>query len=731
MQYLHRRCALGAAIFLTLGGFVTFHLTPVHAQRIAAGSVIPRPAGMNVIQHVVFIVKENRSFDTYFGTFPGADGATSGMLSNGQVIPLGRTPDQMMNDIDHSWYDGIAAINGGAMNGFDLIWGANINNNYLAYTQMTSADIPNYWAYAKTYALGDRMFSSMQSESFPNHLYTIAATAGGALNIPHSALYPHGPPKGTGWGCDEDPSTVVTVLNLQGLINTVFPCFEYQTLADTISAAGLSWRYYAPTAGQTGYNFSTYNAIKHIRNGPAWAQNVVPVAQFIADAQSGNLPAVSWLVAGAENEHPPSSTCFGENWTVNNLNALMSGPNAANTAVFIVWDDFGGFYDHVPPPTVDQYGLGPRVPLLVISPYARPGYISHTQYEFSSVLKFVEELFGLPTLTTRDANSNDITDAFDFFQTPTPPLILKTRACPVLPINHLSLGTQALGTTSPVTTIPISNFKATPLSITGVTATGDFTQTNDCPASLTLNTGCTVSIQFSPTAPGIRKGSIVVTDSASNSPQVTQLYGTGSRLLVAKSSGGISFQTPQLLGTSASQAVLMNNIGSSPIRITSVSASNDFSARSNCPATLRAGAACTATVTFAPTKSGPRWGYLTIVSDDPGSPVSIRLLGKDGTAVGFSAQNLAFPAQAVGSSSAPQTIVITNAGGSPVNFGPIASTGDFSQANTCAAGLAVGASCSVVVTFSPTLTGSRTGTVTLVDSDATSPQTITLTGTGN
>jgi phospholipase C len=256
---------------------------------------------------------------------------------------------------------------------------------------------------------------------------------------------------GVGWGCDDDPATQVTVMATEGDISKEFPCFEFQTLADSLTTAGVSWKYYAPSKGEPGYVFSTYNAINHIRNGPAWIKNVVPDTQFAIDAQNGNLPAVSWLVTGKQNEHPPNSTCYGENWSVANMNALLGGPDGASSATFLVWDDFGGFYDHVPPPSIDTYGLGPRVPLLIISPYARSGRITHPRYEFASVLKFIEERYGLPALSERDANANDITDAFNFKQAPLPPLILQQRDCPILSTARLSMGYQAVGTTSGVT----------------------------------------------------------------------------------------------------------------------------------------------------------------------------------------------------------------------------------------------------------------------------------------
>ena len=152
----------------------------------------------------------------------------------------------------------------------------------------------------------------------------------------------------------------------------------------------------------------------------------------MTDAANGNLPTVSWIVTPAKvSEHAPASVCVGENWTVEMLDALMKGSNWSSTAVFLTWDDFGGYYDHVKPQQIDGYGLGFRVPLIVISPYAKKGYIDHTQYEFSSMLRFAEDTLGLQTLTGRDHGANNMMGTFDFSQSPRPPLTLQQRTCHV------------------------------------------------------------------------------------------------------------------------------------------------------------------------------------------------------------------------------------------------------------------------------------------------------------
>jgi len=382
----------------------------------------PRRKGMGRIKHIVFIVKENRTFDNYFGTFEGADGATSGVISTGEMVALGQGPDRTPRDIDHSYQAAVTAIDGGAMDQFDLIRGGSVNGDLLAYTQYQEADIPNYFAYARRFVLADAFFSSLEGPSFPNHLYTVAAQSGKVINNPANS-------QGR-WGCDAPANSLAQTLEEDGSFGRVYPCFDFDTLADRLENKGLSWKYYAPGQGQSGYIWSVLDAIGHIRNTSLWTDHVLPTEQFALDAASGNLPAVSWLVTSGElSEHPPSSVCLGENWTVEQLNALMTGPDWRSTVVFLTWDDFGGFYDHVPPPVVDNFGFGPRVPLLILSPWVKRGYITHATLEFSSVLKFIEERYDLDPLTERDQDANDLIDSFDF-QHPHPrPLILSARQC--------------------------------------------------------------------------------------------------------------------------------------------------------------------------------------------------------------------------------------------------------------------------------------------------------------
>ena len=663
----------------------------------AADPKHPAKAGksgdITVIQHIVFIIKENRSFDEYFGLFPGADGASTGTTSTGQVMTLERTPDEVV-DMGHDWTSAITATDGGKMDRFDLILDGNLYGEYLSYSQMTQADIPNYYTYAQTFVLADQMFSSLHGPSLPNHLYTIAAQAGGVISVPSAPGIQNLP----NWGCDSQAGAHVTVVDDERDISEAFPCFDFQTLADSLNNAGISWRSYAPPEGQPGYQYSTFDAIKHIRNTSIWSENVVPDTQFATDAASGNLPAVSWLVTGPTSEHPPNSTCWGENWTVQQLNALMQGPDWNTTAVFLTWDDFGGFYDHVPPPpALDEYGLGPRVPLLLISPYARPGYISHTQYEFSSVLKFIEDRFGLTPLTERDANANDTTDSFNFSQTPLPPLVLNQRACPISEATNVYFGGQQLGVASPPYVLSLNNSRPTTLNISKIAITGDFAATGNC-TKIGPNRNCNLNLTFTPTQTGPRTGTLTITDNDPSSPQVVNLQGTGGEVTLSNSVyPGLSFGTINLNAQKTQNVTLTNN-GTSALSVSAVSTVGDYSQTNTCGNSVGAGGTCTISVTFQPTTSGMRIGNLWVTDSDAASPQTLRLSGTS-EGVSVTPSSLKFGKVKVNTTSAPQKIAVENLGATGVNVGAITASGDYSQTNNCGTSLPANGQCTVSVTF--------------------------------
>lgn len=405
----HSTLAFGFALYCGLAFFF------VSCGGQGGGHANVQPAdSISSIQHTILIIKENHTFDNYFGTFPGADGATTGITSTGQVVPMTPMPDVYQAALCNGWNCAIDAIDGGKMDKFNLISGG-----LSAYTQVGEDDIPNYWAYARQFALADRYFTSVHGPSVPNYFYMIAAQSGGVID--------DGGDPGGGTLCDGIPYGDVAVIDGAGNITFQAPCFDFPTLADSLVAAGQTWKVYSDGSIPGGI----FDSIRHIRESPTWPDHVASDAQFLNDAQSGELPAMSWVFPPAgKTDHPPESICAGENWTVQQLNAVMQGPDWDSTVVFVTWDDFGGFYDHIPPPQVDLMGLGPRVPLLIISPFAKAGYVSHTVYEHSSILKFVETRYHIPPLTARDGMASDMLDSFDFSQQPQPPLILQPRACP-------------------------------------------------------------------------------------------------------------------------------------------------------------------------------------------------------------------------------------------------------------------------------------------------------------
>jgi phospholipase C len=201
-----------------------------------------------------------------------------------------------------------------------------------------------------------------------------------------------------------------------------FPCFTYRTLADEMDATGVTWRYYAPIIGTNGAIWSAFDANKQIREGDDWGRNVIsPETTFLTDIAAGSLQQVTWIVpSGPDSDHSGDGGANGPSWVTSLVNAIGQSQDWSSTAIFITWDDWGGWFDHVKPEQIDPMGLGYRVPLIVISPYARLGYISHLPHEDGSIMKFLEEDFGLTALTPVDSRADDLRDCFDFTQQPTP-----------------------------------------------------------------------------------------------------------------------------------------------------------------------------------------------------------------------------------------------------------------------------------------------------------------------
>lgn len=685
---------------------------------------------ITVIQHIVFLIKENRSFDSMFGRFPNANGAKAGKISTGVVMPLQRQSDALTSDLGHDWAGLVTAMDHGKMDQFDLLEDGNVNGQFLAYSELFQQDIPNYWHYAETFTLADNMFSSMHADSFANHLYTVAAQSDGVISAPH--LGGSGGQPSNAWGCDTPAGYLSQQYDALGDLFVVIPCFDFQTLSDSMDSAGVNWKYYAPAQGEPGYQFSTLDAINHIRNGPDWSSNVVETTQFLTDAAKENgLPAVSWVIVGQGlNDHPPSSICQAENETVTYLNALMQGPNWGNTVVFLTWDDEGGFYDHVPPPGLDQYGLGPRVPLIIISPYAKPKNVSHTQYEFSSVLKFIETRYNLAPLTTRDANANDMTDSFNFGQKPLSPLVLNQRTCPLLSNNNgINFGGQTLKTKSPGIAVNLTNIRSTNITVSSITATGDFTQTNNCTTVKPTGT-CKIQVYFTPQATGKRTGTLTVVDNDSTSPQIISLIGTGGNVsLNPYLYPGLNFRTVNIGTTSTPQTVTLTNSGSSALSITSIQTIGQFTQTNTCGTSVPAGGQCTIQVSASPTSSGTMFGNLAVTDSDPTSQNMVRLVST-GTGVTVAPTKLSFGNVVVNTTSKAQTVTLKNVGNTSLNIAQIMPTTYYADTTSCGSTLAAGSSCTISTTFTPTQTGTLTGTLSINDNDGTSPQTVSLTGTG-
>ncbi|GAC1327408.1 MAG: hypothetical protein NVSMB22_18890 [Chloroflexota bacterium] len=412
----------GALSFLVLSLAVATWL--VQAGESVNGSSSAPGKAQFPIQHIVIIDKENHSYDNLFGRFPGADGASHARTSGGKLIELTHAPDHTLLDVGHAGDAALLAVNNGRMDRFDMLPGAQQDGRDIADSQYQQADIPNLWSYAQHFTLDDHFFSTIMGPSFPNHLVTVAAESGNTVDNPSGQLV-------HGWGCDGGSRSLVRGIDANGKQFYTHPCFDFKTLPDLLQQYHVSWKYYAPAPYKSGYVWSSLDAIKHIRYSSLWKTNVPSDTTFARDVAGGKLPAVSWLVTDSRHsDHPPASMCVGEGWTVGVINAIMRSRYWRNTAIFLTWDDFGGFYDHVAPPRIDPISLGPRVPTIVISPYARARHVDHSVLDFESMLRFIEQDFGLPALGERDRRAASMTSSFDFKQKPLSPLVLAAQHCP-------------------------------------------------------------------------------------------------------------------------------------------------------------------------------------------------------------------------------------------------------------------------------------------------------------
>jgi phospholipase C len=428
------------------------------------------------ISHVIVIVQENRSFDNFFATFPNANGTQYGYAepmptpvaqlcaAKGQPVIKTRTKVALTevtltgkgfknnfgwdNDLAHNYKAGYllechsaaskpSASNPCAMDGFDVTKfgpdgeGPQTTCTY-TYQYVDPSDIKPYWSMAQQYVLADNAFQTQGSESFTAHQALIAG--GTAIDPYHSMI---DDPTGFPWGCDAYTTSTVPVITTTGQQQQgPFPCVNYPngTIRDLLDAKGISWKYYAnkvypwhnPKAGNAGI-WSAFDAIKSVRYSSEWGTKVTSSdLQIFSDIKNGKLPAVSWVTPdGANSDHPdeknkngPIDT--GPSWVASLVNAVGQSKYWKSSAIVVLWDDWGGYYDHVPPPLYDQQGgLGFRFPLLIVSPYVK-AHVEHTQYETASVLKFVEGNWALDSLGQEDQRASSLAGAFDFNMSPRP-----------------------------------------------------------------------------------------------------------------------------------------------------------------------------------------------------------------------------------------------------------------------------------------------------------------------
>ena len=411
------------AAFLACAGCSSLSITPAPYPRPGVEFVRSLvSSGSGKIKHVVWIVQENRSFNDMFEGYPGAKTAASGRDSYGNTIALQPISLKTVYEIDHSAFAMFSACHGrGKLPGTKCrMDGFNLERLYSGprdgqYGYVPHRESKPYWDMAHEWVLADRMFQSHLDDSFVSHQYAIAAQAQSSVDLPK------GP-----WGCEPGPSDTVETITAQRTIgNLEVPCFDYETLGDELDAAGLPWRFYsswyATRSSDHGAIWSAYQAVKHIYEGPDWKTDVVtPQKRFLKDVPAGKLASFTWITPICRNsDHPNCGGGYGPSWVAALVNAIGESKFWDSTAIFVQWDDWGGLYDPVPPPYEDYDGLGFRVPLLVISPYAKKNYVSHVRYETASVLRFAEDLFGLKRLAAADARANSpAADCFDFSQRP-------------------------------------------------------------------------------------------------------------------------------------------------------------------------------------------------------------------------------------------------------------------------------------------------------------------------
>jgi phospholipase C len=493
----HATIGIIVSVFMVSVLVSTSMILPLaYAQQVSSANPVANP-----IKHIVVIMQENRSFDNYFGSYPGANGLPKNICmpldpdhpNNGRCVKPFLSIDPISEDMPHGYQSSVAAYDNGKMDGFMLAE----NEDPKTMSYYDNKTIPYYWDLAKHYVLADNFYSSVLSYSLPNHWYAVAGQAPATsifygLNTGPRGFIAHDAAIDTSLG-----GTIASSYNLNKTNNTtpidpkppgLHPHFKtglgHQTGTRVLTRPGgtvqktlvdkeylresnltttvvdllmnntknnISWKYYDhpilirayQRAISTGQAFEYWNpfSAKGTSYTEAYAPHFVNRTQIFTDLRSSSFPQVSWVIPSAPlSEHPPASITVGMNWVKHVIDAMMVSPYWSSTAIVLTWDDYGGFYDHVPPPQIDKYGLGFRMPALIISPYAKHGYIDHTRYQFESVLKFIEWRFNIPALTDRDLHAINLVNAFNFNQNADPPHIValnKTELTAIRPYMDL------------------------------------------------------------------------------------------------------------------------------------------------------------------------------------------------------------------------------------------------------------------------------------------------------
>lgn len=426
-----RSCALATLLTIT-GCAQNSGVAPSfpYAGRTSAGAPSTHPVSPNRltsnIKHIVIIVQENRSTNNLFNGLPGAYTVTIGKNSKNQTVQLTSHPLTAPIDLSHKHSAYLTEYNNGQMNGFDLVSsscqpGAKCPpKGVRAYSYVPRHEVQPYFAMAEQYAFGDHMFATNQGPSFPAHQYLLSGTStisdGNSLRASENPVAPKGNHTG---GCDSPPGTLGTLIDQYGNENqSIYPCFARHSLIQEIEAKALTWHYYQVSPGSGIWHGP--DAIKAVWGSPEFSTDVAwPPSQVLNDVKAGKLANVVWVTPTLQaSDHPGLTDGSGPSWVASVVNTIGLSKFWRNTAIFVVWDDWGGWYDPLAPPQYNSYEDGFRVPLIAISPYAKQGWVSTKPHEFASILKFTEEIFNLPSLGTTDVRSDDLSDCFNFNQRP-------------------------------------------------------------------------------------------------------------------------------------------------------------------------------------------------------------------------------------------------------------------------------------------------------------------------